>query len=239
VRLLAFVRWQASVAGTNTERAIRLKLRGNPAVWAWVRPHLDMSALKEIFGDKVYSSVAKTLPACKSVIDLGSNIGLSSVYFSSLYPGCRLLCVEPLPGNFQLVQKNLASQIAAGSCVAVRAAVCGEDVDSIELGISAPGSASASFTLHGDTAHKISAPGYCMKTLFKMAGFDRADLVKMDVEGAEVHLFRDSAWLDSTGALAVEFHDNSRVESGFDPALKAHGFRIVSEDSHTVLAVRE
>ena len=42
----------------------------------------------------------------------------------------------------------------------------------------------------------------------------------------------------ANGALAVEFHQRSRKETGFDSLMEKYGFVIDSEEGHTVLALR-
>ena len=70
--------------------------------------------------------------------------------------------------------------------------------------------------------------------------FDRIDILKIDIEGAEVQMFRsDLGWLDRVRSILIEFHGNSRAESKFDSIVKHHGFRIREEDWHTVVAVRD
>ncbi len=58
--------------------------------------------------------------------------------------------------------------------------------------------------------------------------------------GAEVQLFEgDMAWLDRVGCLAIEFHHTTRANTDFDALIARHGFYIVSDDSHTVVALNK
>jgi hypothetical protein len=62
--------------------------------------------------------------------------------------------------------------------------------------------------------------------------------VKVDVEGAEIELFKgDLDWLNHTGAIAIEFHGNARAVCNFDNIVHQYGFAVQAEDGHTVLAV--
>jgi hypothetical protein len=78
-----------------------------------------------------------------------------------------------------------------------------------------------------------------MASLFRAGQFEQADLVKVDIEGAEVGLFQESGWLERTRAIAIEFHGDSRRQTGFDDKVRQHGLRIVDETEHTVLAIRD
>ena len=78
-----------------------------------------------------------------------------------------------------------------------------------------------------------------MNEVLARSGFPYADLLKVDIEGAEVELFRgDLTWLDRTNAIAIEFHQDSRRESRFDAIMQEHGFDIDDSHRHTVLAIR-
>lgn len=70
---------------------------------------------------------------------------------------------------------------------------------------------------------------------------DVIDLLKVDIEGAEEHLFSGSTnWLDYTRCIAVEFHNDTRASSNFDQVVQAHGFRIeYKAEEHTVFAFKE
>ena len=236
-KLLLELRWQTHVSGRDPQRSVRLPLRTTPPITAWVRPESDdMATLTEIFGLKVYSEALSFVPDCRSILDLGGNIGLAALYFSAVYPECRIVSVEPLPANVLLLEKNLKQHSAEGRCMAIQGAVCSEDRAAVELFIT-PGYWACS-SVSGDSQQRVSVRGLCIETLLKTAGLTGVDLVKMDIEGAETELFKVPGWLSRTRAVAVEFHGNSRAESGFDDALKAHGFRIASEGKHTVWAIR-
>jgi hypothetical protein len=85
-----------------------------------------------------------------------------------------------------------------------------------------------------------SVEGFTIQRIMERSGFHEADLVKVDIEGAETELFKgDLDWLHRVGAIAIEFHGNARSDSNFDNIMRQYGFAIQTEDGHTVLAVRE
>ena len=49
--------------------------------------------------DRFYQGVLGQVKECRTVIDLGANIGLAALYFASHYPRCQLFAVEPHPGT--------------------------------------------------------------------------------------------------------------------------------------------
>src|SRR5262249_12200769 len=45
-----------------------------------------------------------------TIVDCGANIGLTALYLASAYPNARILCVEPDPANFALLQRNTRNE---------------------------------------------------------------------------------------------------------------------------------
>lgn len=41
------------------------------------------------------------------IIDAGANIGLSVLYFKKMYPGSKIIAIEPMPGNYKLLDMNV------------------------------------------------------------------------------------------------------------------------------------
>ncbi len=60
------------------------------------------------------------------IIDCGSHIGLSILYFKSIYPKAEILGFEPNPQNFEILQKNIKENKLKGIKV-INAALSDED----------------------------------------------------------------------------------------------------------------
>jgi len=41
------------------------------------------------------------------IIDAGANIGLSVLFFKKMYPGSKIIAIEPMPGNYKLLEMNI------------------------------------------------------------------------------------------------------------------------------------
>jgi FkbM family methyltransferase len=199
----------------------------------------DVFTLQEVLCDEVYAGVAEVLPTCGQMIDLGANIGLSSLYLVSRYPAAKLLAVEPHSGSFDLLLRNLKPWIESGQCRPLHAAAWSED-RAVAPAVSVDAWYQASFRVVArDVSDCDSIRGLSMEALRRLSGADQIDLVKIDVEGAEAELFRSEnlGWLQHVGCLAVEFHEDSRERASFDEVIALHGFNVVRETSHTVIAV--
>ncbi len=216
---------------------LRLRFRAPVRADVVIREYgSDQHTLREIFFDEVYGGIQKYIADCRTVIDLGANIGLATVYFSGIFPESKALSVEPASANFTVLRRNTEALARKGRCRALQAAIwnedCGLDLNDVTDG------AYWGFQLKTpEVPGKGLTPGLSMASIIDQSGFETVDLVKVDVEGAEVQLFQgDLGWLPRVRAMAVEFHGDSRAESRFDSIMS--GYRITDLNSHTVLAYR-
>src|SRR5262245_28331690 len=67
----------------------------------------DVFTFQEIIKAEIYQPAVVRLPSCQTIIDLGANIGLASLYLASRYPTSRVFAVEPNPSSYELLELNL------------------------------------------------------------------------------------------------------------------------------------
>jgi hypothetical protein len=81
----------------------------------------DISVLSELLiGDEI--SALPNMPDATTVVDLGANIGLSYRWLRRRYPNASFVCVEPDPGNLEMLRRN-----AGTDCQVVAACVGGHE----------------------------------------------------------------------------------------------------------------
>ena len=171
----------------------------------------DLPIFNQVFLQSDYNS--RHLPeSASSIVDLGANIGLSTVFFALKYPQARILSVEPDPGNFSLLLTNTA---ALGSRIQTEeAAVWTED------GMVSLHTEDSSGRPLGHWGAQVSCSSgqyqvaaYRLSTLLQKVGMEAVDILKVDIEGAEVELFEadSSGWLSRTKLILIETHDRFRA----------------------------
>jgi FkbM family methyltransferase len=202
----------------------------------------DILTFNEVIKDQVYKDVLALVPNCEAIIDLGANIGLTSLYFAAHYAGCRIFAIEPNPSTYEVLISNLGWLIDDGRCKTLNAAVWGKNAT---LG---PASSVESEHYSAFATEEISTesnnsgmtfPGFPMSKILLDSGFQKVDLLKVDIEGAEVELFKDEIdWLDRVQAIAIEFHNESRRQSNFDQVMAQCGFKVIDHRGHTVIALK-
>jgi FkbM family methyltransferase len=227
---------------TNPAEKLRLKMKSPIRGEIFFRETpSDHYTFGDIFEQEVYKTVLRHVPNCSTIVDLGANIGFASLYFAAIYPSARMVAVEPNRENFELLRTNLSGLIREGRCIPLQAAVWSAR-KSLAVDPKWQVGAYNAFRLLDQEATQSSnefVEGFTMDEILLISKLPTVDLLKVDIEGAEVELFRnDISWLSRVRAIAIEFHGQSRQESGFDQILKTNGFTIREEDSHTVLAVR-
>jgi FkbM family methyltransferase len=180
----------------------------------------DISTYREVFIQQAYRLDLRTPP--RVLVDAGANIGLTSVYFASRYPGARILAIEPEASNAALLTANAAPY---PTVTVIRGAVWNENVP---IDVTDPGLGKWGFrtrtTGNGHGSQQVQ--GMTIDALMRAQGVDFIDVLKVDVEGAEREIFADpSAWIDRVGVIVIELHDRFRTgcsrafyraTSGFD-----------------------
>ena len=67
----------------------------------------DILVFDQVFIEREYQSL-DGLSSPELINDCGANVGYSSAYFLTRFPRAKLLAVEPDPGNFAALERNLS-----------------------------------------------------------------------------------------------------------------------------------
>jgi FkbM family methyltransferase len=180
----------------------------------------DIPTFNQVFGSYEYEST--NLPSTvDTIVDLGANIGLATVFFGLKYPKARILAVEPEPHNFAAM---IANTQALGTRVQTLSAAVWTNDGNVSLDTeSKDGSSLGAWGVQVSEITKKSCKTtkcYKLETLLDIAGFSAVDILKVDIEGAELEVFSKNAskWLDRVKMIIVETHD--RFRPGSDDAVR-------------------
>lgn len=179
------------------------------------------SAYQEIFKRRLYDFDCSHPPR---VIDGGANIGLATIAIKFRHPSARVTCFEADSAVAVYLRRNLE---AAGleDVEVVEAALWDDDT---EITFSSEGSDSGRVgtDLSGAKATKVKAVR--VSTYLD----ERVDLLKLDIEGAELAVLRECAdKLHNVERLFVEYHSFVGQPQGLPELLsilKTAGFRIAA-----------
>lgn len=135
------------------------------------------------------------------ILDCGSNVGYSCLFFAHQFPNAEIVGIEPDERNFSMLKRNTEkySQISNHQA--------GIWYKKTRLSIKDKNDWSASIAVEEggqDGLDALTIPG-----IMHDKGYEFIDILKLDVEGAEKCLFEHDphGWLNKVKCLVIELHD--------------------------------
>ena len=208
------------VRATYDARIVHIPLRLNG---------IDCSMLSDIFLGGMYDVQCGDV---HTIVDLGANIGLSTLYLSIKHPSARVASVEPMSTNVQMLQRTVALN---GLDARVVAGAIGTSDGFAELTIS-PDPSVHSLVPGSTGLDTVRVSQISMSSLMTTMGWNTIDLLKIDIEGYEKVLFGSGgSWLTSTKFIVGEAHAHVAYRlPDIQKDLEPYGFavRCESEDAN-------
>lgn len=182
-----------------------------------------ISLKREIFDRGIYKFDCKN--DSPVIVDGGANIGLSVLYFKTLYPQSRIIAFEPDPVIFEILKYNIAS--AGLKDVTLHNEALWDENSNLL------------FYQEGKESGRIlidSKKSIIVKSR-RLGDFlnQRVDFLKLDIEGAELKVLSDiKEQLQVVDKVFVEYHSYVNQSQELDvllKILKTSGFRVYIENS--------
>lgn len=227
-----------ATAPTPKLRAIRVLLqsffrRTNPLATARPRSTLAVEGLDtipidsfsdfyiffEVFVDACYDNEG-IVSAKPVVLDIGANVGFFTLRIKQRHPQARVWCFEPLPSNFERLNRNIAS--AGVSDVACHCAGVSDRSGQMTLYVH-PSNTGGHTILPAhaeEEAEKVSARIFSMAEALDLVDAPVIDLLKVDCEGAEKQIILSLTAEDSKRIRAIIYEPTASL---YDPVeLRQH-----------------
>jgi FkbM family methyltransferase len=172
----------------------------------------DVWLCQQILVDSQYDCGLAFRP--RVIVDGGANIGLASIFYANKYPEARIIAIEPEQSNFDMLQKNVSSY---SNILPIRAALWNKNQELYSSGAIQAHHAYQVYEqqVSGCDSTGNSIRGLSLQGLMTDLGIEHIDLLKVDIEGSEKEVFRDSAgWIGRVGMIAIEIHDWMRSGCG-------------------------
>ena len=181
----------------------------------------DLHSIREIWFQEAYRLPFEVPRGV--LLDLGANIGMTSVWLAKRYSFSKVIAVEPDPNNAALVRQNLETNDICGEVL--EAAVGPKDATTrfefSEL------SNLGKLSERGSLVPMISVASIIQK--FAVPNFA---LAKIDIEGGEQGLFDGpTEWLAFTNAIIIEFHPTLVDYPGLIGLVSSNGFKYIPANS--------
>jgi FkbM family methyltransferase len=181
----------------------------------------DLHGIREVWFDEAYR-----LPfddPSGTLLDLGANIGLTSVWLAKRYSFSRVIAVEPDPNNASLVRRNLELNGIKGEVLEAAIGPC-EGIAKFE--------SNQSSNLGRLSENGVPVAMTTVGAILEKSACSRLGLVKIDIEGGERQLFDGPTdWLASADAIIAEFHPALVDCSGIVEVISSRGFDYIRSNS--------
>jgi FkbM family methyltransferase len=159
----------------------------------YILPNILENIGFDIFINGIYERqtsdyICRNVPLNGVFLDLGANIGAITIPINKRRKDIKLVCVEASPRIFSYLKQNLRKNEAIQAQLVNKALFYS---DNEKLGFYSPdekygkGSLSPVFT-----DIEVSVMTVKLDTLLKELGIKKVDLIKIDVEGFEYHVFK-------------------------------------------------
>jgi FkbM family methyltransferase len=170
------------------------------------------------------------------IIDCGANIGISVLEWKTRWPMARVICFEPDPDTFRLLDMNIEqNDMPRVKCI--NAAVADFDGTTTLFGNVGKGSDARGSSIEADWGRRPGTSSIevkCQRLSPYLTG-QQVAFLKLDIEGAEQRVLSEIAsQLHQVEALYVEVHETDELAptnsvAGISDLLTSAGFTVESE----------
>jgi FkbM family methyltransferase len=210
--------WLGRAADNSNTFSVELRIGGANTLLT-LRPFSgDLFVLYEVLAGNPYHIAPSLLRPedVMTIVDCGANIGITSLFFAARYPYARIFSVEPHPNNFILLKKNTAH---VPRIIPIHACVIGRAVGTVRF--TKDQAAWGNRISVGDDG--ILVPAMTPKELCYQYEISNIDLLKVDIEGAEEHVFQNGDFLSWTKHIIIELHGSYNFDR-FQRDIAPYGF---------------
>ncbi len=169
----------------------------------------NMFLVEEIFFDKVYTPGEIKIEDNDVVVDIGSNIGVFTVFAAKLTRN-SVYAFEPFPQNVELLKRNIDKNNLQN--VVINPVAVSDRMGGGKLFLSDINAGHLLFdhNISGKLDKYIEVPTVDLKQIFDGNKLEVIDFMKMDCEGMEGLIFKNTPvqYLKRIRKIALEFHDN-------------------------------
>lgn len=142
------------------------------------------------------------------IIDGGSHIGLSVLYFKTVYPQVSILAFEPDPDNFSILNQNVEANHLSDITL-VNAALSDRNTITTLYGPGGENPWTWANTIIDNTYGEYSDPAKAKTKTVRLSPYitKNVDMLKLDIEGAEQNVLQEiEPKLKFVRNIAMEYH---------------------------------
>ncbi|PRY15759.1 FkbM family methyltransferase [Pontibacter ummariensis] len=197
----------------------------------------DLSVFLQVIEEEEYHPLIELVKEVNQnnkvnfIIDAGSNIGHTSLFFMYYFPEAKIISIEPDLENYLHQKENIKQNHLSEKIELINKALWSNNTDILNISNEFRDGQSwaKSVKIGEDIKNRVST--ITLKQIieeFKIGDF--IDVLKIDVEGSEVELFNCDDFLECLKKyvrfLSIEIHDEFECREQIDSVLIRNGFSI-------------
>ena len=199
----------------------------------------DIDVFNQVFVREEYLPlidcvVANNFPV-NTIIDAGSNIGLTSAKFLQYFGGAKIICLEPDSGNFLQIQKNLAAH--KQQITALQLALWNKQ-EKLYVNTSFRDGKEWGRSVSSEAKNQDEGiDSITFEVLIEQHHITRIDILKIDIEGSEAIIFKKEnnlEFLEITKIMAIEIHDEFNCREEIYEILRSKNFVLFNAGELTI-----
>ena len=187
----------------------------------------DLSVLWEVFVEEVYRFSMRP----KVVVDVGAHIGIFTLYVKKVFPKSQVIAIEPCPLSFRLLKLNIRINNLSDIIVVPCALSSSRGYITLYSGLGWREASTTKlefathFAEYGKTTLKVSTT--TLDDLARSICVTSIDLIKIDVEGAELDVLKGGGkTLTRTKELVIAAYHTPTEADEIEVFLRGHGFNV-------------
>lgn len=205
----------------------------------------DRGAINEVWLDRIYDPPGFDWAACKTIIDVGANIGTFTLFAADRAKQAKIMSLEPDTDTAAVLRGNIEKNNLQNRVTLVQeglAATSGPRTFYVTPRCSWFGTM---YEPQGGESHAVTIQVTTLKDLFEKHAIDRIDFLKLDCEGAEYESLYGLTpdLLSRIDFIALEHHPFVK-EPRCNPAdlkafLEQNGFTVTERVNSVMYAARK
>lgn len=214
---------------------------GKHKIWSRkCNAHASVSTYYEIFKEKSHFLVDEfNGKNAETVLDIGAHEGFYTLKIKENNPECEVIAVEPVPFSFQILKKNVRSNIDKN--VTLKNKAISNKIGKIEFNAIKefpavsnqnlkPEISLACPWLEDDSFEKIKVNCTTLNELYRNHDIEDIDILKIDTEGMEIKILRGGKdILSKVRKIVVEWH-TKKARKQVKSILEKNNFELVFEE---------
>jgi FkbM family methyltransferase len=167
---------------------------------------------REIWNQEIYNFNSKKITPF--IIDIGSHIGISILYFKSKYPDSKILSFEPNPISFEILEENIQNNGLKDITLVNRAISSNDCIKTLYIDNTNENWNSNSSLLEKSWSGRENSKPInvsCTRLDAYLEDIQAIDMLKIDTEGTEFEILNSHKnILNRVENISVEYHPNKR-----------------------------